>query len=220
MEGIGIFWCLTEMLHEEDGYLDTDYENIAYELGCDANQIESLINDFGLFETDGEKFWSESVLKRLNIRNDRSAKASASANVRWRNATQNANAMRTHNDTYANIEENSIVKNKREEDSKYSVCDFDFSFAENSFKRTLQAWITYKSTSKKPFRNQMEVEAAYKELLELSNHDAVTAEKILNQSIANGYVSLLALKSVNNAPARVDPRHLPTSEEHLMEKLQ
>lgn len=95
MNGIGIYWCMVEMLYEEGGYLmRTEYERIAFELRSHIDSITQLVETFKLFKYDDEKFWSESVLNRIDKRNSKSIKARESANLRW----ENANAMRSHSD--------------------------------------------------------------------------------------------------------------------------
>ncbi|HEX8660070.1 MAG TPA: DUF4373 domain-containing protein [Hymenobacter sp.] len=94
-EGKGVYWDLVEMLYEQSGYLLlSECESYAFALRTKCELIDALIRDFGLFETDEEKFWSNSVLKRLDLRYAKSAKAAESAAKRW----ENANAMRTHSD--------------------------------------------------------------------------------------------------------------------------
>lgn len=100
-EGKGVFWDLVEMLYEQEGYLLlSDCESYAFALRSDTDCISSLINDFKLFENDGERFWSNSVLNRLNMRKEKSNKASEAALKRWNNR-KDANAMRTHSGSNA-----------------------------------------------------------------------------------------------------------------------
>ncbi len=83
MEGIGIFWCIIEMLYEEAGYLPKEYDSIAFELRANNSTIKSVIEDFDLFEFDDEKFWSESCLERINKRMEISKIARENINKRW-----------------------------------------------------------------------------------------------------------------------------------------
>lgn len=109
MAGIGIFWCIVEMLYESDGKIMlTECERIAFELRDHPECIRDVINDSGLFENDGTYFWSESVLKRIEIRNSKSQKSAKAAEIRW----NNARAMRTHSGS------NAIKENKRKEKKK------------------------------------------------------------------------------------------------------
>jgi hypothetical protein len=97
LTGVGLFWCIIEMLYEENGFLLlSECERIAFELRTENEIIKSLINDFILFKNDGIKFWSESVLRRIEIRNNKSITARESAKKRWIEYNGNANALHSH----------------------------------------------------------------------------------------------------------------------------
>ena len=90
VEGIGVFWCIIEQLYEQGGTLPIRYcKSIAFALHVDCNVVERLVHDYGLFKNDGEKMWSESVLNRLNRRNDISDKRKLAALARWRQNLEN-----------------------------------------------------------------------------------------------------------------------------------
>lgn len=98
MKGVGLYWSIVEMLYEENGHLMlSECERIAFELQADYEDIKSLIFNFELFKKDQKKFWSESVLNRLQVRKDKSIKASQSAHSRW----ENANALPSQSDSNA-----------------------------------------------------------------------------------------------------------------------
>jgi hypothetical protein len=105
-EGYGLFWALIEMLrNESDHRMRTYYKSIAFALHTQEDSIKKLINDFDLFAIDsdfiGEFFWSESLLKRMEMKESKSEKARQSAKKRW-NQENDANAMRMHSDSNAN----------------------------------------------------------------------------------------------------------------------
>lgn len=110
MQGYGIYWCVIEMLREQKGYkLELKRLNaIAMQTHTNKNEIEMFIKDgideFNLFRSDGEYFWSESLLKRMQVRDDKSKKARQSAMARWSKTKPNRK-MRPHSDRNA--------KNKR-----------------------------------------------------------------------------------------------------------
>jgi uncharacterized protein YdaU (DUF1376 family) len=97
MEGLGIYWCLVEMLYEQKGFISLDnIEPIAFELHSDCECIKNVLQDFNLFKFKDDKFFSESILRRLRERKNKSESAKKSAEVRWnRDNANNANAMRT-----------------------------------------------------------------------------------------------------------------------------
>lgn len=97
-QGLAIFWCLVEMLWENDGRLPLDPRPIAFSLRwATADEVGRVIRDFGLFENDGEQFWSRSALERIAQKKERLAvrenSARNAANVRW-GRTADAAAMR------------------------------------------------------------------------------------------------------------------------------
>ena len=93
--GLGVFWCIVEQLHEQDGILPLDgIKGIAFALHVEPKVVESIIRDFDLFECDDESFWSESVNKRLKKRVEIKEKRKKAAQHRWGSECKcNANAM-------------------------------------------------------------------------------------------------------------------------------
>ena len=51
-EGYGLFWSLIEDLYQNDNAMLLDYECIAYDLRTSTYIIESIVNDFDLFEVE------------------------------------------------------------------------------------------------------------------------------------------------------------------------
>ena len=122
-EGYGLFWAITEMLYQNDGYMRLEYERIAFALHTDEDKVQKLINDFGLFKVNTKKFHSESVLNRLIERDEKSRKATNSALTRWnKDNKKDANAMRTQCDSNA-IKE-SKVKERKLKDKKVKYGEF------------------------------------------------------------------------------------------------
>lgn len=129
MEGVGVFWCLVEMLYEEGGKIPlSDTGIISDELRVKDTVLTQIIKDFGLFENDGNYFWSESVKRRLDKRLEKSEKAKASASHRW----QNANAMRTDNEGNA-IKERKGKKRKENVFIPPSIDDVKQYFTEKGY---------------------------------------------------------------------------------------
>jgi len=112
--GYGIFWAIVEDLYNNANALRTDYDGIAFDLRVDKNIVESILNDFDLFVFDNEFFGSLSVERRLNERNEKSVKARESALYRWKNKSDDANAMQTQCDGNA-IKERKGNKSKGKE---------------------------------------------------------------------------------------------------------
>lgn len=85
LAGIGLFWCIIEILYEQAGEVELKHlDAIGFQLHDNDSIIHSVVNDFGLFETDGEVFWSESVNSRLEKRAEIAGKRRDAALNRWK----------------------------------------------------------------------------------------------------------------------------------------
>ena len=128
-EGKGIYWDLIEMLYENAGYISQgDIPVLACDLRTDEDKINSIIDDFDLFSrTSDGKFFSNGVLKRLEIRENISKSRAMAANSRWSknsnmqmHSKSNANGMQMHSKSNA-IKEKEIKENKKKENIKDST---------------------------------------------------------------------------------------------------
>ena len=95
MIGYGVFWAIVEDLYNNANALRTDYDGIAYDLRMHSDIVKSVVNDFDLFEINGDYFGSSSVQARLDQRNEKSLSARKSASYRWGKKDEDANAMQT-----------------------------------------------------------------------------------------------------------------------------
>ena len=120
-EGYGWYWIIVEMLRDETEYkmrLQFVRYAVAMQLQCAPDAAEKYIDDcikrYELFASDGDFFWSNSLIRRMEKRQVKSQKARKSAFSRWQDANalqmecernanalqmeceRNANALRTH----------------------------------------------------------------------------------------------------------------------------
>jgi len=95
MLGYGLFWSIVEDLYNNANALRLDYEGIAFDYRVNVEVVKSVINDFELFEFDGNNFGSTSIERRLNDRNLKSKKASQNALNRWNKVKSDANASKS-----------------------------------------------------------------------------------------------------------------------------
>lgn len=91
-EGYGWWWMLLEMMRESSGYRlkisgKYDIATIAQELGAGKDKIKAFlddcVNEFRLFESDGEYIWSPSFLQRMKNYDEVIEAKRAAANKRW-----------------------------------------------------------------------------------------------------------------------------------------
>jgi hypothetical protein len=190
-EGIGIYWCIIEMLYEQNGYIPLiNIESIAYELHTECERIKNVLQNYELFEFKDDKFYSKSVLRRLKDRNKKSSEARESALKRWHPEQYNdANAMQPHNEGNA-IKESKVNKIK----GKKKKEEIDLSFVATEWLLLFQEWISYKKSRNENYKNQQSLEACYRNLLKLSNNDIKNGRLILDQAMGNNWQGLFPLK--------------------------
>jgi hypothetical protein len=94
MTGFGVYWALVEMLHEGNGFIESDTETISYELQCDEQIVKDVIEIcFDYFEGN---VTCNRVIENLKFRREKASAKSKTAtenvNKRWekyRNSIQN-----------------------------------------------------------------------------------------------------------------------------------
>ena len=116
--GIGVFWCIVEQLYEQDGFLPLkSCKSIAFALHVESKVVESVVQDFDLFQNDGEKFWSKSVNARLEKRKTISESRKLAAIKRWQSMQNQQTQCKTDANAMQDI---SKEKKSKEKESKES----------------------------------------------------------------------------------------------------
>jgi DnaD/phage-associated family protein len=135
--GYAAFWIIIEMLRESDDYALPlkIYTHIAIEdeVGETEFDSEKFIMDcivkYELFETDNKNFWSKSLIKRMNKKDEVVKKRKEAAKKRWNNTNDEqkqiefnasskqvyANAMQMHSKCNANAMQNDAKESKVKE---------------------------------------------------------------------------------------------------------
>ena len=84
LEGVGFYWCLVEILHENGGSIKvSELEGIAYELHVSAELCTKVVNDYGKFTVKGGKISCDRVLRNLKKREEISEVRRKAAEERW-----------------------------------------------------------------------------------------------------------------------------------------
>lgn len=125
-EGYGVYWVIVEMLRNEPALKlnKNDYDAIAYQSHCQRNTVERVVEEFQLFTIDENgDFYSESLMRRVEMYKEKSRKYAENANKRW-----NKNAMAVQSQCNGNALKESKVK-----ESKY--------IAPEDIEKTLEAKI-------------------------------------------------------------------------------
>ena len=86
LEGLGFYWCVVEILHEEGGYIkESRISGIAYDLRIETEKAEAIIRNYGLFVIKKGKISADRVLRNLKKRAEISTARKQAANARWGN---------------------------------------------------------------------------------------------------------------------------------------
>ena len=142
--GIGIYWCIVEMLYQADGRLMlSECDRIAFELRTDSESIASVINNYGLFDVSDGIITCKNATCQIEKILANSQKASESAKARWANNADNKQDMRTQCERNANAlqpqcEGNANNNNNKNNKSNKKKNNNTFGSAQNfSFKKSL-----------------------------------------------------------------------------------
>ena len=114
-----MFWSIIERLRECSDYMSVcDYNLIAYDLRVDSAKVKSIICDFGLFAftEDGKCFYSNSLMERMQIKEEKSNNARKAALIKWelerKKSDGNAGAMQMHSGSNAIKEKKGNKRNE------------------------------------------------------------------------------------------------------------
>lgn len=123
MEGIGIYWCVIEMLYEAGGKLPLkSYKSIAFALHVNYNCIRNVIEMYDLFDKDEEYFWSNSVLERLEIRENISNSRRNAVLTRWK-STNSESEYKSNTNVPKNDTNVILIKENKKKENKVSDSD-------------------------------------------------------------------------------------------------
>jgi len=102
VEGVGIYWCLVEIMYECYGSIHIDkIDDIAFDLRVDKDKISNILNG-ELFKKKGKKYISNSILKRLEQRQEKTDKTRQAALKSWESRRKpDADAMHGESDCNA-----------------------------------------------------------------------------------------------------------------------
>lgn len=152
-EGYGIYFMIIERLREETNYMSVkDYNMIAFDLRVDTSKVKRVVEDFGLFAftENGECFYSESLLRRMKMKDESSKKKSEAgkkgAAARWGKQPENIinsnNNVAGVNKNYSNamaMPKENIARKEKESKEKISKDIVAASAADNSNKNLFAA---------------------------------------------------------------------------------
>lgn len=100
-EGYGIYWALIEYLRDTENYeAELKPKRIAYAIQAEEGLIEQVINGYGLFVVDKEKFYSNSLKERMKEMDRKREQQRQNANKRWAKGRENDEKKDTSTEVY------------------------------------------------------------------------------------------------------------------------
>lgn len=111
MTGLGVYWCIIEMLYEQMGSMRLQCERIAFELRTQSEIVQDVLTKYDLFQIKGDEVRSERVTETINQNFVKSKGARKAALTRWKDA----DALQPHSDRNANAMHKKEEEKKREE---------------------------------------------------------------------------------------------------------
>ena len=127
-QGYGLYWIIVEMLREEKDYKlpleDFIYYAISRQSDVPPDEVKGfiescLVKPSNLFKKNKTHFWSDSLVSRMKIRENKSEQARKAAKKRWGKSGANADAERPLSDSNAIKKE--IKKLKKESKVKKKI---------------------------------------------------------------------------------------------------
>lgn len=146
LEGYGLFWVIIEMMRNEEDYKLYSNKNTYRAIKTLTNTtidvekfISDCIKDYGLFKKDADKFYSSSLLRRMEQKDKKSAVAREKAQKRWNSnavamqqqSSSNANKIKENKEKESKIKESKINKNKEKEENRKKVVEIYNTYCTN-----------------------------------------------------------------------------------------
>lgn len=89
---------------------------------------------------------------------------------------------------------NNLTPSKKKDKKKTS---FDLDFIDDAYKEVFVEWLNYKKNKKQSYADEKSIKVCYNKLVKLSCNNPEIARQIVEQSMANNWAGLFALKNEN-----------------------
>lgn len=182
LAGIGAFWCIVEMLYEQDGTLPiTSISSIAYTLHADEEMLKNIVCKMDLFECNKKFFWSRSVRKRLGIINEISDIRRKAAEKRWKSSKKSdAKAMQMQCKSNAKAQNNDA--NAMQTECKCNVIK-EKEIKGNNIKDITHTPCARSAREEELFQEFGQMQSAWEEIAMKFGRDIPSLKKILQDFI-------------------------------------
>lgn len=150
IQGYGWFWILIETLSEQKGYKLSHkqwvYDALAMAMLCDCDStikfIDDCINQYELLKSDEEYFWSESLLRRMKLKEDKRQKRIEAGKKGAKNRWKDGNAIAMPDQPHSNaIAKDGKGKESKEKENKEKKKYAEFvSMTESEYQKLIETY--------------------------------------------------------------------------------
>ena len=164
-----------------------------------VTSIEHLSSETGLTTQQ-----TRTALKKLEITkeiNKQSTRGYSIITINNWDKWQENNKQITNKQQTSNKRITTIKEYKKERIYIEEIFKKDFPL-EEKFIPLIEKWLIYKKEIGKEVKSEMSIKTQIKKLLDLSNHNFLMAEKIINQSIEHNWQGLFELKNKSSEPKK------------------
>lgn len=127
-EGYGIYWAIIERLRDSSDhkYQNDSIKGLSVSLGIKRPVLEEIVNNYDLFESDDDCFWSPSLMRRMDIVEKKRGLAKKASKARWVKNVSNTNAAQQVSENDANTDADAMqMQCGRNADASIVQCEID-----------------------------------------------------------------------------------------------
>lgn len=127
-EGYGIYWAIIERLRDSSDhkYQNDSIKGLSVSLGIKRHVLEEIVNNYGLFDSDEDCFWSPSLMRRMDIVEKKRGLAKKASKARWVKNVSDTNAAKQVSENDANTDASAMqMQCGRNADASIVQCEID-----------------------------------------------------------------------------------------------
>jgi hypothetical protein len=127
-EGYGIYWAIIERLRDSSDhkYKNDSIKGLSVSLGIKRPVLEEIVNNYDLFDSDEDCFWSPSLMRRMDIVEKKRGLAKKASKARWVKNVSDSNAAQQISENDANTDADAMqMQCGRNADASIVQCEID-----------------------------------------------------------------------------------------------
>ena len=188
-EGLGLFYTILEKLAQQEKPIKTNVLKTQLKVGKKLQKCWEFMESIELISSNNGETFNNNLLNfsgKYSIKKEKTRERVS----QWRKNQE----LKKNVTCYESVCNTDKVNKSKVKESKL----IDLSFLQKDFIPIVEKWLLYKKEKKQEYKGQTSINTFCKKLIEYSNGDAIIAEAIIEQSIANNWAGIFELKNNNN----------------------